>query len=78
VVTYGEILRNWNRYRIRSVPRIVPSQRASRLLDRGTRVLFLRVNNRLVRDMSRWPARYASVQGSMCGAQRVRQVWYSV
>src|ERR1700678_441378 len=24
--------------------------------------------------ISRWPARYASVHGSMCGAQRVRQV----
>jgi hypothetical protein len=33
---------------------------------------------RFVMAMSRCPARWASVQGSMCGAQRVRHVWRSV
>ena len=61
-----------------TVPRIVPTQSQACVLNRGPRVVFLRVDVAFRDGQVAVPGQVASAQGSMNGAQRVRQVWRNV
>jgi hypothetical protein len=61
-----------------SVPEIVPTQRHASRLDRGPRVVFLRVNIPFCDRHLAVPGEISERSGSMNGAQRVRQVWRNV
>lgn len=65
-------------FKIALCPELCPLN-AALAFSIAARVLYsCGCTHRFVIDMSRWPARYASVHGSMNGAQRVRQVWRNV